>query len=72
MAAYSLTWDQNESNRRVLNSHHDSMYWLRLHMGVPHDVAVMTPEAFHTHVSWPGARPFYLEGEKNVTISGHE
>lgn len=72
MAAYSLTWDQNKSNHRALNSHHDSM--LRLHMGVPHDVGhqVMTPEAFHTHVSWPGARPFYLEGEKNVTISGHE
>lgn len=64
MAAYSYTWDQNESNHRALNSLHDSMYMLQLHMGVPHDVAhqVMTPEAFQTHVSWPGVRPFYLEG----------
>jgi len=43
-------------------------------MGVPHDVShqVMTPEAFHTHVSWPGARPFYLEGVSVVIYEANE
>lgn len=57
---FSYTKDQNESSHKAFTSIHDSMYSLHLQMGIPQDVThqVVTPEAFHTHIAWPGVRSF--------------
>ncbi|KAK2354580.1 histone-lysine N-methyltransferase family member SUVH9 [Trifolium repens] len=72
IATYSYTWDQNESNHRALKSIHESLYKLQLQMGVPPNIdhQVMTPDAYQTHVAWPGVRPYYQDGARAASTNG--
>ncbi|WJX66010.1 hypothetical protein P8452_50607 [Trifolium repens] len=63
-ACYSYTWDQNDASYRAMTALQNSMYRMQMHSGMPDDAAlqVMSPEAYQTHVAWPGVRPFYYGG----------
>jgi hypothetical protein len=63
-ACYSYTWDQNDASYRAMSALQNSMYRMQMHSGMPDDAAlqVMSPEAYQTHVAWPGVRPFHYGG----------
>jgi hypothetical protein len=61
---FTYSWDQQDASFRAMTELQNSMYRMQVHSGLPNDEAlrVMAPDAFQTHVAWPGVRPFYGGG----------